>query len=189
MSTRRKGKVAGLAHAVRTAINLALRDGATYADAARLAPADAGITEKNIENWAKADPTTGTSGYLDWLAEQDRLADMQAKREFALEVVRQNEGSTIHEASLQLAASQLYEVVSEFDLDGLKADLRDSPKNYGLVVDALTKLSKGGLEFAKYRDRVAEQKRRIEAELGKAKAPGGLTPDTIERIERELKLL
>jgi hypothetical protein len=41
----------------------------------------------------------------------------------------------------------------------------------------------------KYRDLVAERKRAIEAELGKARTGGGITPETLERIERELKLL
>ena len=45
------------------------------------------------------------------------------------------------------------------------------------------------LAEAKYRDQVAERKRVIEAELGKARSGGGLTPETLERIERELKLL
>jgi hypothetical protein len=46
-----------------------------------------------------------------------------------------------------------------------------------------------GLALDKYRDQVAERKRAIEAELGKARTGGGLTPETLERIERELKLL
>ena len=41
----------------------------------------------------------------------------------------------------------------------------------------------------KYRDLVAERKRAIEAELGKARSGGGITPETMERIERELHLL
>jgi hypothetical protein len=41
----------------------------------------------------------------------------------------------------------------------------------------------------KYRDQVAERKRVIEAELGKAKGSGGVTAETLEKIEAELKLL
>lgn len=44
------------------------------------------------------------------------------------------------------------------------------------------------LALSKYRDQVNERKRAMEAEIGKARA-GGLTPETLERIERELKLL
>src|ERR1035437_3148040 len=48
--------------------------------------------------------------------------------------------------------------------------------------------SESALAAQKYRDLVAERKRAIEAELGKARTGGGLTPETLERIERELKL-
>ncbi len=45
------------------------------------------------------------------------------------------------------------------------------------------------LQLSKYRDQVAERKRAMEAEIGKAKAAGGITAETLEKIERELKLL
>ena len=45
------------------------------------------------------------------------------------------------------------------------------------------------LQESKYRDLVATQKRALEKELGQAKSSGGITPDTLERIEWELKLL
>lgn len=44
------------------------------------------------------------------------------------------------------------------------------------------------LDVQKYQERVAAAKSAIESELGKAKG-GGLTPETIEKIEQELKLL
>ena len=67
--------------------------------------------DANITNWR-------TGGYQDWLGEQQRLEDMRLKREFAFEIVSRNEGSKIHEAAAQLAASQLYETISDFDLRG-----------------------------------------------------------------------
>lgn len=45
------------------------------------------------------------------------------------------------------------------------------------------------LSESKYRDLVAEKKRVIEAELAKAKRKGGISKDTMEAIEQELKLL
>ena len=41
----------------------------------------------------------------------------------------------------------------------------------------------------KYRDQVAEKKANIEREIGKARIAGGLTPETLSKIEAELKLL
>jgi hypothetical protein len=45
------------------------------------------------------------------------------------------------------------------------------------------------LNEQKYRDQVAAQKAAIERELNAAKASGGINPQTLERVERELKLL
>lgn len=183
MSERRKGKVAQLPFEIRSQVNEWIRDGVTYAEICqRLAAAGhPDMNEMNISNWKDG-------GHQDWLKEQERLADMQAKREFALAIVKANEGSTIHEASLQVAASQIYEVLTDFDIATLKPALAGDPENYSRLVNALSKLSEGGLKYERYRQEVADRKAKIEAELGKAKT-GGITPETIERIERELKLL
>jgi len=45
------------------------------------------------------------------------------------------------------------------------------------------------LAEAKYRDLVAAQKAALERELNAAKTAGGLSPETLEKIERELKLM
>ena len=45
------------------------------------------------------------------------------------------------------------------------------------------------LSEQKYRDQMAAQKAVIERELKAARAEGGISPETLEKIERELKLL
>jgi hypothetical protein len=45
------------------------------------------------------------------------------------------------------------------------------------------------LAESKYRDEVQERKRAIESELNRARADGGISEGTLEKIERELKLL
>lgn len=45
------------------------------------------------------------------------------------------------------------------------------------------------LSESKYRDQVAERKRAMERELAAAKSTGGITQETLEKIEAELKLL
>ena len=47
----------------------------------------------------------------------------------------------------------------------------------------------GSLTLQKYQDQVAERKAVMEREIAAARKTGGITTDTIERIERELKLL
>jgi len=188
MPNRRTGKVARLPKVLRDQVNAMLRDGATYnaiivkLQQAGHADLNAVFNEQNLSNWKEG-------GYQDWLTEQERLADMSSKREFALEIVRQNEGSKLHEASLHLAASQIYEALSEFDLSALKDLLAEKPENYAKVVGAISKLNERSLDLEKFKAAVRERDERIQKELDSAKGKGGLTAETIEKIERELKLI
>ncbi len=189
MSERRKGKIARLPFDIRQALNSRVRDGQPYSRilAWLKEQGHAGIAEINLSHWVQGDGSS--SGYRDWLREQERLEDMGAKREFAMEIVRANEGSKLHEATMHLAASQLYEALTEFDLAALKNLLAEKPENYAAIVNSLAKLSKQALDIEKFKEHVRQRKEAIERELGVAKNKGGLTAETIEKIERELKLL
>jgi Lhr-like helicase len=191
----RTGKIARLPKEIRDVVNHMLRDGSPASaiikrlEALKLKGATAadGLpieipTDMNLSNWKEG-------GYQDWLREQERLEEMRLKREMALELVRQNEGSKIHEAAIQLASSQLYEVISEYDLGSLKGLLQEKPENFANLVNSLAKLSKGALDIEKYRDLVKAQKEKIEAAIKEGKSQKGFTKETIEKIERELKLL
>jgi hypothetical protein len=181
MPNRRTGKIARLPKQLRDQLNGMLRDGRTYKSViAELALED--VNEDNVSLWHKG-------GHQDWLKEQDRLEDMQAKREFALEIVRQNEGSQLHQASLQLAASQLYEALTDFDITSLKVLLQEKPENYAQIVNSLAKLSKGALDIERFKEQVAEQKRKILEATQVAKREGGLTPETLRAIEEAAGLL
>lgn len=180
---RRTGKIARLPKDLRDIINLMLRDGATNDEIRdRLSFHKEELNDQNILNWKEG-------GYQDWLKDQERLDDMRARREFAMDVVKNNEGSAVHEAGLQIAASQIYELLSDFDVETLKEKLEGDPENYSRVVNAMAKLSDSGLKYERYHAEVQAAKQRIEAELGRARNKGGLQPETLERIEAELKLL
>jgi hypothetical protein len=187
MSNRRTGKIARLPFEVRTAVNEKLRDGVAYLAIAKWLfdeghgkPGE--INEQNLTNWKDG-------GHQDWLKEQERLADMQNKREFALQIVKENDGSKLHEANLHLAASQLYDVLTDFDVASLKELLADKPENYAILANSLAKLSKGNIEIQKYKDANARAMAEVEKAKSVIERGGGLTAETLERIERELKLL
>lgn len=157
MSNQRTGKIARAPYEVRQHVNEMIRNGElareviAYLDKNEIR----GVTEMNVTNWRQG-------GYQDWLKEQARLEDMAAKREFAMEIVKQNEGSKLHEATLHLAASQLYEALTEFDITRLKDLLDEEPENYAAIVNSLAKLSKGALELQKYQDAVVSAQKEIQ---------------------------
>ena len=119
---------------------------------------------------------------------------MKVQRELAFEIALQSDG-TILAANPALAASHICDALQSFDIENLRSKLREKPELYPILIDGISKLSRASveerklqLELTKYQDRVAEQKRKIEAELGKAKE-GGLSPENIARIEEALNLL
>jgi hypothetical protein len=184
VNNRRTGKIARLPKDVRDGVNGRLRDGQTYLTIAAWLD-DIGYTEvseSNLSNWKEG-------GFEDWQKHQERLETDKMKREFALELVKDNEGSKIHEATLQLAASQVYEVLSDYDVGPLKDTLADKPGLYPKFLNALAKVSEGGLKYERYREEVKKGKARIEAELTTATSKGGITPDTLAKIKNELNLL
>lgn len=157
MPNARTGKIARAPFEVRTKVNEMLRDGATAKKIIEfLESKDVfGVSEQNVSNWRDG-------GYQDWLAQQSRLDEMQAKREFAFEIVKANQGSQLHEATLHLAASQLYEAITDFDVSRLKELLDESPENYAAIVNSLAKLSKGALDLRKYQDAVSAAQKEIQ---------------------------
>lgn len=191
----RTGKIARLPKTLRDAVNLALLDGASASrviqiitDAKAHGATNGDGTEieipndQNITNWRDG-------GYADWLKENQRLDDMRAKREFALRIVSENEGGKIHEAGLNLAASQIFELLQDFDVSAMKDKLAENPEEFSKIVSALARISKEALGFEKYRELVAEQKRKINDALNAAKGKGGITPETLQTIEQAAAML
>lgn len=193
MSNRRTGKIARLPKEVRDVVNLMLRDGASYPAVIEYLR-DHGHGEfnaENVSNWFEG-------GFCDWERDQQRIADIRARSQAALEMVRElKKDGDIHitEANELMLASQVNEVLQEINTEDIKALIQLEPKNYpkfAKIVTAQsnerTKRQKLELEYQRYRDRVEAQKRAIESELAKAK-DGGLAPETISKIEEALNLL
>jgi len=184
MANARTGKIARAPFEIRTHVNEMLRDGNTSKAVINFL-AGAGITgvnEQNVTNWREG-------GYQDWLAERGRFEQLAADRDFAMEIVKAGEGSKLGEAAQVLAGSQLFNTLREFDIGALKELLADKPENYAQIVNALSKISQSQLAVQKYRDLVAASKAAIEAAMREGKSKGGFSTETIEKIERELKLL
>src|SRR4051812_972067 len=177
---RRRSKIANLPKEQRDEINRMLNDGFMYKDImARVLEFGLVLNTENLTRWCRA-------GFRDWIEEQERLAEMSAKRELALDVVKMNGGESVQEAGLQLASMQIYELLMALNPKNLKNHVEGDPVNYARVLAALTRLGDGGLKYERYRAEVAERKANIERELTSASAPAsGIPPQTRARIEEE----
>ncbi len=180
MSDRRKGKVARLTKELRDVVNLMLLDGTTYVQIVIELEkrGEAGFNAQNICNWHGG-------GYVDWLKQHERLEQMRLQRDAAIDLVKDNQGSTVTEAALHLASAQAYEVLADFDLSAFKEAMTENPAIYPKLINGLSKISKEVLGYERFREQVKAKLSEVKAQV----ASGGLTAETIERIERELKLL
>jgi len=182
MPARRNGTIAHLPNALRNRVNLMLLDGVTYPGIIkRLGRKGVGLKKDHLSEWFKG-------GYKDWLAENRRLERMRTIRDFSMRVVKANEGNKIQEAALHIAATHIYELLSEFDPSTLQETFKGDPEDYARIIRALFQISGGGLKHEQYRAEVAERKAQLEKQLAAVKA-GGLTDDAIAELERTLKLL
>jgi hypothetical protein len=183
MNAKRTGTVARLPSEARDEINRMLSNGGTYREIIAAMAAKGIKLQKNVlTTWLRG-------GHQDWLADEERFVKMERIREFALRVVKENQGTAIQEAGLQVAAAQIYELLMEFDPAALKEHLnKGDAHGYAKLVNVMARLSDGGLKHERYRDEVTERKERIVRELEKGKREG-MTKARFARIERNLNLL
>jgi hypothetical protein len=96
------------------------------------------ITKQNLSNWKKG-------GYQDWLEDQQWIIETRLNQDFALDLLKNNEATAIHEATLHVAVTQIAQALRRFDPDCLNEALREQPANYLRLLDVLAKLSYTGL--------------------------------------------
>src|SRR5205085_7501750 len=85
----------------------------------------------NVSRWR-------CNGYQKWVRREERLEEMRAQQEFALELAAQNDNS-LQRASVAMAASQIYEAVEGFDIRKLQSKLKRKPELYGLLIETISK--------------------------------------------------
>lgn len=158
----------------------------------RALPGSGSFSESHVETWRQ-------SGYLDHLARLERLDEIRLRSEASVEMVKaiaRHGKVPIGEANDILLASLIAEALESFDPEILKEALAEDPKRFFSLASAVTgqaaervRRERLELEFEKFRDAVSERRRKIEASLHEAARTGGIAPETLARIEEELKLL
>src|SRR5439155_9473622 len=147
----------------------------------KLGPDGNGINEGNIGEWK-------SGGYQDWLRDQQRVEALKSRQDFAFDLVCEKDGSQLHQASLQIAATNLCELLVDLDPAALRETLETEPDKYTRLLNAIARLSDGQLRCERHRAQEAERK----AELAREKAPappGGISDEALKAAEAKLKLL
>lgn len=183
MNVRRTGIVACLPKEAREEVNQMLLNGARYREIT------AAMAEKGYRVQKNALTTWLRGGHQDWLRVEERLTNIERLREFAMRIVRSNEGTVMQEAGMKVAAAQIYELLLNYDLDVLKERLKEGDASiYAKLVNVMARLSDGGLKQEKHRDEVEERKENSKAQREEAQR-GGLRKEDLASIEKDLNLL
>jgi len=107
---RRTGRIARLPKATRDQLNQMILDGVPHAEIIqKLGEEGKDLVEKNLTTWR-------AGAYQDWLRQQQRLELIQSKHEMAMDLLGQNAGTNLYEASRQIATAQLCELISKLQL-------------------------------------------------------------------------
>jgi len=138
------------------------------------------LNRNNLWRWKKGP-------HQKWLKHQQRLEDSRAQLKFTLDAVRQNQSTQIHEATQQIVALRISELLTQFDLPALKQAFLEDRGALVRFASLLPKLSQGGLECERQRLELAER----QAALDKRNHPKkiGISPEALRRAEQQLKLM
>ena len=159
-----------------------IRDGLPYAEIIlKLGETGRGLTYHNLKRWRKG-------GYKEWFCELERRERARVKEQFALDILREKDASKLHEAFLQLAASELCQFLADFNCSALREKIQADPRNFIRLLNVLPKLSESGLKCEIHRAKVAKRLQKLQRKKEGAK-PGGLSPENLKEIEEALNLL
>ena len=108
-------------------------------------PLPLSISEMNVSRWKD-------TGYQHYLAHTEHLAEIRINREAALEMVANDDTITLPEATLQIIASQYYELLGDFSPDALKENLSEDPLKYTRFLNVFARITREILNFKKHRE-------------------------------------
>jgi len=150
------------------------------------------ITAVNVENWRQ-------SGYLDFLDQVERLNQIRLRSEASVEMVKaiaERGKVPITEANDILLASLISQALESFDPDMLREAMAESPKRFFNLASAVTaqaaervRREKLELEFDKFKEASEARRQKLEASLQQASRDGGITAETLAKIQQQLHLL
>lgn len=184
------GKVARLPKPVRDAVNHMLLNGATLQAVCDWLATEGhpGFNPENISNWRQG-------GHQDWLKAQERFENLKLKAE-ARKAMREQlaaEGLDITDSNTARLMEIADEVLDEFDITALKDVAKNDPSKVFQLLTAATasasagkvKLAELELKVRRYEDAAREAKAKLEV----IKRDGGLSAETLQRIEEAAGLL
>src|SRR5262249_7856457 len=133
-SHRRKGKIARLPEHLRETVNTMLNDGLPHKHIiARLREHGVSINPSNLTRWQNG-------GFQDYLQQRAWLKEMQSNLDFILDHLRDNDGSEIPEAAIQLSSIRVFQFLRDFT-DAAGTGISCDPTEFLRAANAACRLS------------------------------------------------
>jgi hypothetical protein len=107
------------------------------------------ISQMNLSHWYD----TGYQAHLD---RQNHVAAIRDHREAALELLEGGDTTALPEATLQIVASQLFQLLADFSPASLKQKLAEDPLKYIRLVNSFAHISREAMVLKKLRDASAQ---------------------------------
>ena len=140
----RNGKIAKLPKEQRDLLNQMLADGATAPlIIEKFAERGISLNHQNICNWKHG-------GFVDWVLEQESLAEMKLQREYASDLLDSGDETKFLQAVIQLAVTQILQALK-------RGRLNEDPLNYTRLLNSFARLVHEALVMRKYRDFCARE--------------------------------
>lgn len=175
-----RNKIAKLPPEVREELNLMLRQRVPYDQLlARLGSRAEGINTSNLSRWKK-------TGYRVWLAEQERREDAQVQLELLFDLVQEKDNCKLHEATQQIAALRISQLLAAFDASSLTAAFQEHPQALVRLVQTLPSLSRAGMDCERV---LAELSNRKVAQDPAKKKRRGISKETMQYMTQALHLM
>lgn len=181
MNHRRIGKIARLPANIREEVNEMLYDGLEYNRIIDWLNEQGhpGIAPKNLTNWKEG-------GYEDWLIHCQRLAELEVKSNYAVEVAQQADPSKFQHATVNLTCLQFFEMLNRFDPLKLAASLQVKPEKYPALINSLARFTREFVGLKRFHEELHD-KAKAEAARN-ALDEGGLDAEGAARILRALRI-
>src|SRR6266403_832979 len=175
----RNGHVARLPKDIRLRINQMLDDGFTYARIIKdLGEHGKDLNEDIIYRWK-------TGGYQDYLRQQRLLDACRARRDRAFKLIRQPNPVVGFQATQQIAAAQICEIIADLGVEILREAIATNPLNYFSMLNAFTKLANGGLGCERH---LADEAQRLAALAKQIVPKKGISPEAVKQMQDKLNL-
>jgi hypothetical protein len=154
---RPRSKISKLPKAIHQRLNELLAQGFTYRQVLNELGADvAHLNETDVSRWM----TDGR--HAEWRQEQAWLERTEASFKAAKEICKDNEGMSIHEANLHLAATQIFQCMSGDKKRSLAQLLDEKPEHFLRIVQAIPRYAQMALNYQKFREACAQAQNEVQ---------------------------